>query len=134
MPVVVARGSSWRGFRSAPRPHLVEACHGCGRALASGGMLVLMRATLTATWSLFAMLARFHILRCLRRLAHPRNLLPDQLLDRSDALAVGGRDDGDRGAASPRAPRAADTVHIILGMVRNATSEATSNVTSFLRN
>src|SRR5207248_2558527 len=107
MPIVVARGSSWRGFCSAPGPHLVEAGHGRGRALASGGMLVLMRATLATTWSLLAVLARFHILGCLRRLAHPRNLLPDQLLDRSDALAVGGRDDGDRGdaTANDAAPR-----------------------------
>src|SRR4051812_31067494 len=36
------------------------------------------------------------ILGCCRRLAHPRNALTNQLLNRGHRLAVGRRDDGDR--------------------------------------
>src|SRR5215471_6443759 len=58
-----------------------------------------------------------------RLFAHPRNGLPDQLLDRRDAPAVGGGNDGDGGAAASGAPGAADAMHVIVGVMRDVEVE-----------
>ena len=58
-----------------------------------------------------------------RLLAHPRDGLADQLLDRRDALLVGRRDHGDGGAAAPGAPGTADAVDVVVGMVRHVEIE-----------
>src|SRR5262245_3486017 len=119
----------------AARPHLVEACHRRGVIVAMGGAFVLMLAVAAvAVVTLmarafggriltgvalavpacfpalaFRMLSFRTLLRGRVRLfAHPGDGLPDQLLDRRDASGVGGRDDGDGGAAASRAPGAAD--------------------------
>src|SRR6516165_5154737 len=119
-------------------PHLVEAGHRRGGVLAPRRALLLMLAvaavamvTLMArafgrrvlTGAALAVLAGFRALpfrmpsfrtllrHRVRRFAHPRDGLADQLLDRRDASAVGGRDDGDGGAAASGAPGAADAMH-----------------------
>src|SRR5260370_30444789 len=118
MSAVIGRRRAGRGFSRTPRPHLVEAGHRRDGAFGSGRALATMSAA--AAVALFAaVLVRFRALGCLRRLAHPGNALPDQFLDRGNALAVSGRNDSDRGAASPGAPGAADAVDIIVGMVRD---------------
>src|SRR5262249_57818474 len=104
MSAVLGMTRAWRGFRGTSRTHLIEAGDRRGPALARGGMLVSMRATLAAACSPLAVLARFHILGCFRRLSHPMNALPPLLLDRPHALAVSRRHHGDCGAASPAAP------------------------------
>jgi len=52
-----------------------------------------------------------------RRLAGPRDRLPDQLFDRADRFLVGWRDDGHRRAAAARTAGAADAMHIVVGMM-----------------
>src|SRR5215472_13219659 len=47
-----------------------------------------------------------------------RNGFADQRLDSGDGLAVLGRRDGIGTAVAPRASRAADAMHVVLGMVR----------------
>src|SRR5262249_52477480 len=49
--------------------------------------------------------------------------LADELLDRRDASAVSGRNDGDGGAAASGASGAADAMDVIVGMVRNVEIE-----------
>src|SRR5262249_3928792 len=72
----------------------------------------------------FCMLSFRTLLRGRVRLfAHPGDGLPDQLLDRRDASGVGGRDDGDGGAAASRAPAAADAMHVVVGMMRDVEVE-----------
>src|SRR5215831_10871905 len=58
-----------------------------------------------------------------RPIVHPRDGLADQLLDRRDVSAIGGRHDGDGGAAASRAPRAADAMDVIVGVVRDVEVE-----------
>src|SRR5262249_3421033 len=58
-----------------------------------------------------------------RLFAHPGDGLADQLLDRRDASAVSGRNDGDGGAAASGASGAADAMDVIVGMVRNVEIE-----------
>src|SRR5207302_11215715 len=58
-----------------------------------------------------------------RLFAHPRNGLADQLLDCRDASGVGGRNDGDRGAAASGAPGAADAMHVVVGVMRDVEVE-----------
>src|SRR5262249_34969748 len=128
----------------AARPHLVEAGHRRGSGVVSRRALVLLLAggavavgTLMARalWGRvpsggapavlapcralpFCMLSFRTFLRGRVRLfAHPGDGLPDQLLDRRDASAVGGRDDGDGGAAASGASGAADAMHVIVGVV-----------------
>src|SRR5690242_6790548 len=54
-----------------------------------------------------------------RRLAGPRDRLPDQLLDRADRFLVDGRHDGERHAAAAGAAGAADAMDIVVGMMRD---------------
>src|SRR5262249_9060986 len=108
----------------AARAHLVEAGHWCGAAIAPRRALVPMLAVVVRAFSgrvltpvALAVVACFRALSFgtvsfrmllggrVRLFAHPRNGLPDQLLDRRDAPAVGGRNDGDGGAPAARAPR-----------------------------
>src|SRR6266481_6036260 len=119
MSAVIGRRRAGRGFSRAPRPHLVEAGHRRDGAFGSGRALATMSAAAAVALFAVGVLVRFRALGCLRRLAHPGNALPDQLLDRGNALAVSGRNDSDRGAASPGAPGAADAVDILVGMVRD---------------
>src|SRR5215831_7048128 len=134
----------------AARPHLVEAGHRRGSVVVSRRALVLMLAvaavavvTLMArafggrvlTGVALAVLARCRALPfCMlsfrtflrgrvRLFAHPGDGLPDQLLDRRDASAVGGRDDGDGGAAASGASGAADAMHVIVGVMRDVEVE-----------
>ncbi len=58
-----------------------------------------------------------------RLFAHPGDGLPDQLLDRRDVFAVGGRNDGDGGAAASGAAGAADAMHVIVGVMRDVEVE-----------
>src|SRR5262249_31188844 len=58
-----------------------------------------------------------------RLFAHPGDGLPDQLLDRRDAPAIGGRHDGDGGAAASGTPGAADAMDVIVGVVRDVEVE-----------
>src|SRR5262249_7248226 len=135
-----------RRLAGAARQHLVEAGHPRGGGVAPCRGLVPMLAvaavagvTLIARglWGrglsgvVLAVLAGFRALpfrmpsfRTLlpghvRLLAHPGDGLADQLLDRRDASAVGGRDDGDGGAAASGASGAADAMDVIVGMVRD---------------
>src|SRR5262249_49491691 len=127
-------------------PRLVEAGHRRGGAVAPCRALVLMLAVAAvavvtlmarALWGrgpagvALAVLAGFRALpfrmpsfRTLLRgrvrlFAHPGDGLADQLLDRRDASAVSGRNDGDGGAAASGASGAADAMDVIVGMVRN---------------
>src|SRR5262245_52991117 len=131
-------------------PHLVEAGHRRGGVVAPCRALVLMLAvaavavvTLMArtfgrrviTGVALAVLAGFRALpfrmpgfRTLLRgrvrlFAHPRDGLADQILDRRDASAVSGRNDGDGGAAASGASGAADAVDVVVGMVRDVEVE-----------
>src|SRR5690349_12810385 len=121
MPAVVGMRRLGRGFSRPARPRLIEAGHRRADALALGGMLAAPTAAAAALLAFillaFVRIAGFAVLGCLRRLAHPRNALPDQLLDRRDALALGGRNDGDCGAAAPGPAGAADAMDVIVGMV-----------------
>src|SRR5215813_4531899 len=129
----------------AARQHLVEAGHRRGGVVAPCRALVLMLAvaavavvTLMArafggrvlTGVALAVLAGFRALSFrtllrgrVRLFAHPGDGLADQLLDRRDASAVGGRDDGDGGAAASGASGAADAMDVIVGMVRDVEGE-----------
>src|SRR5262245_26733627 len=124
MPAVLGMRGARRGFFRSPRSRLVEARHRRAGTLAPGGMLAAMPAAAAA--ALLAcvllacvLLAGFAVLGGLRRLAHPRDALPDQLLDRRDALAFGGRNDGDCGTAASGAAGAPDAMDVIVGMVRD---------------
>src|SRR5215471_1925717 len=123
----------------AARAHLVEAGHWCGGAIAPRRALVPMLAVAAVavvtlmvrafsgrvlTPVALAVVACFRVLSFgtvsfrmllrgrVRLFAHPGNGLPDQLLDRRDAPAVGGRHDGDGGAAPSGAPGAADAMDV----------------------
>src|SRR3954470_24032851 len=52
-----------------------------------------------------------------------RNALADQLLDRGNGFLVGRRNDRDRGAGASSAAGAADTMNVIVGMMRNVKIE-----------
>src|SRR5262249_21197146 len=119
MSAIVDMRGAGRWLRCMPRTHLIEASDRRGLAFASRRTLVPLPAATTATLIL-AVLARFRAFRWRRRLAHPRNALPNQLLNRRNALAVSRRNYGDCGAASPGA---ADAMHIIVGMVRHVEVE-----------
>src|SRR5262249_36568537 len=137
-------------FARAGRPHLVEARYRRGGVLAPRRALVLMLAVAAVAVVTFmarafgrrvltgvalAVLAGFRALpfrmpsfRTLLRgrvrlFAHPRDGLADQLLDRRDASAVSGRNDGDGGAAASGASGAADAVDVVVGMVRDGEVE-----------
>src|SRR6516225_11199076 len=129
----------------AARARLLEAGHRCGGApLPRGALGPVLALAAVAVVTLMvrafggrvltpvalAVLARFGVLflRTLRRgrvrlFAHPGDGLSDQLLDRRDASAVGGRDDGDGGAAASGAPGAADAMNVIVGVVRDVEVE-----------
>src|SRR5262249_17539808 len=128
MPAVVRLRRTGRGFSRPSRPRLVEAGTRRAGALALRGMLAAMPTAAAAALLAFVLLAfvrlaGFAALGCLRRLAHPRNALADQLLDRRDALALGGRNDGDCGTAASGAAGAADAMDVIVGMVRDVEIE-----------
>src|SRR5262249_2097857 len=134
----------------AARAHLVEAGHRGGGATAprrgrvampagaavSGGTLLVRRVSgRVLTPVALAVVACFRVLSFgtvsfrmllrgrVRLFAHPGNGLPDQLLDRRDAPAVGGRHDGDGGAAPSGAPGAADAMDVVVGGMRNVEVE-----------
>src|SRR5438067_8963860 len=132
MPAVVGLRRAGRGFFRPPRPRLVEAGHRRAGALAPRGMLAAMPTAAAALLAFvllafvllaFVRLAGFAVLGCLRRVAHPRNALPNQLLDRRDALALGGRNDGNCGTAASGAAGTADAMDVIVGMVRDVEIE-----------
>src|SRR5262245_65034184 len=50
---------------------------------------------------------------------HPGDALADEALNRADCLAVNGRDDCYRGAASAGATGSANSVHVVVGMMRH---------------
>src|SRR5262245_53706409 len=114
----------------ATRPYLVKPRHRSGGIVAPRRALVLMLAvtavavvTLMAralggrvlTGIALAVLVRLRVLGRVRLFAHPGDGLADQLLDRRDAPAVGGRDDGDGGAAASGAAGAGDGMDVIVG-------------------
>src|SRR2546428_3667981 len=134
----------------AVRPHLVETGHRRRDAVASRRALAPVLAvahvavftlvllavvvlalagrvlTRVALWVLApfgALFFRILLRGRVRLFAHPRNGLPDQLLDCPDASGVGGRNDGDRGAAASGAPGAADAMHIVVGVMRDVEVE-----------
>src|SRR5258708_5809207 len=88
---LVDSGNRWRRLRVAPR--------GVAAMPAGAGAALLVEG------------------RCRigggRRLAHPGYALADELLDRSDGLAVGRRHQGDRSAGAAGAPGAPDAMDII---------------------
>src|SRR6266516_1280510 len=90
-----------------------------GRVLTPAALAVLARfRALPLRMLSFRMLSfRMFLGGHVRLFAHPRNGLADQLLDRRDVSAVGGRNDGDGGAAASGAPGAADAMHVVVGMV-----------------
>src|SRR5262249_60765566 len=102
-----------------PRGGSAPRCRRGRRGLAVFAMLAAMAAAAAAALVVLAMLACFRGLGRARCLALPGDGLSDQLLDRGDALAVGGRNDGDCGAAPPGAAGAADAMHVIDGMMRH---------------
>src|SRR5262249_33121406 len=134
MPAVIAMADAGCRFRRAVWPHLVETGHRRGGAIAPGGMLAMPPAAALPLFAL-AVLARFPALAFrmlsfrtllrgrVRLFAHPGDGLADQLLGRRDASAVGGRDDGDGGAAASGASGAADAMDVIVGMVRDVEVE-----------
>src|SRR5262245_60095817 len=123
MPAVLRMRWARRGFSRSPWPRLVEAGHRRAGALARGGMLAAMLTAAAAALIAFVLLTGFAVLGWLRCLAHPRDALPDQLLDRRDALALGGCNDGDCGPAAAGAAGAADTLDGIVGMGRDVEIE-----------
>ena len=54
-----------------------------------------------------------------RQLVHPWNCLANQPLDGADGLAVDRRDDSDRSAAPARPAGAADTMNVIIRVMRH---------------
>src|SRR6516164_3935717 len=126
-------------------PRLLEAGHRRGAAaLPRGALVPVLAVAAVAVVTLMvrafggrvltpvalAVLTRFGVLflRTLRRgrvwlFAHPGDGLADQLLDHRDASAVGGRNDGDGGAAPSGTPGAADAMHIVVGVVRDVEVE-----------
>src|SRR5262249_8507124 len=139
MSAVVGMGRAGRGFRGAPRPHFVEAGHRrrggvapspvravflAVAAVAGLGLIGLVFARLALVVFAFAVVTRFRVPSFrmlmsgwLQLFAHPGDGLPDQLLNRRNALAVSRRNDGDCGPATPGAPGAADAMDIVVGMV-----------------
>src|SRR5262252_1639356 len=129
----------------AARARLLEAGHRRGGAVTPRGALVPMLAVAAVavvtlmvrafrgrvlTPVALAVLTRFGVLflRTLRRgrvrlFAHPWDGLSNQLLDRRDASAVGGRNDGDGGAAPSGASGAADAMHVVVGVMRDVEVE-----------
>src|SRR5436190_323410 len=110
-------------------PNQTSAC-GCGEsvklkpaAMPTAAAALLAFVLLAFVLLAFVRLAGFAVLGCLRRVAHPRNALPNQLLDRRDALALGGRNDGDCGTAASGAAGTADAMDVIVGMVRDVEIE-----------
>src|SRR5436309_9950578 len=63
-----------------------------------------------------------------RRLLHPGDGLPDQLFDRSHGLVVGGCHDRDRRAAASGAAGAADSVNVVVGVVRHVEIENMAHI------
>src|SRR6266851_9358728 len=63
------------------------------------------------------------ILSCARWLAHPRNGLADQFFNSRDAFLLGRRNHADGGTRPSRAPGAADTMDVIIGMMRDVEVE-----------
>src|SRR5262245_24811913 len=131
-------------------PHLVEAGHRRGGVLAPRRALVLMLAVAAVavvalvarafgrrilSGVALAVLARFPALAFrmlsfrtllrgrVRLFAHPGDGLADQLLDRRDASAVGGRNGGNGGAAASGASGGADAMDVIVGVVRDVEVE-----------
>src|SRR5262245_31220869 len=122
----------------ATRPYLVKPRHRRGGIVAPRRALVLMLAvtavavvTLMAralggrvlTGIALAVLARLRVLGRVRLFAHPGDGLADQLLDRRDAPAAAGRDDGDGGAAPSGAARAAHAMDVNVGVVPDVEAE-----------
>src|SRR5262249_58242255 len=126
-------------------PHLVEAGHRRGGVLARRWALLLMLAVAAVavvalvarafggrilSGVALAVLARFPALAFrmlsfrtplrgrVRLFAHPGDGLADQLLDRRDASAVGGRNDGDGGAPAAGGSRAAGATGRIVPVER----------------
>lgn len=62
------------------------------------------------------------------RFVQPRNGLADQPLDGVDRLAVDWGDDGDRSAAAPGSTGAADTVHVVICVMRYVEIEHVTNL------
>ena len=62
------------------------------------------------------------------RFAHPGDSLPGQLLDRRNRLAVLRRHNADSGAGASSACRTADTVHVVIGMVRHVEIEDMADI------
>src|SRR3974377_1543159 len=58
-----------------------------------------------------------------RRIAHPWDILTDQLFDGGNRLVVSRRDDGDGGTGKAGAAGAADAVDVVVGVVRNVEIE-----------
>src|SRR5262249_17492774 len=123
----------------AARARLLEAGHRRGGAVTPRGALVPMLAVAAvAVVTLMVRAFRGRVLtpvalavltlRTLRRgrvrlFAHPWDGLSDQLLDRRDASAVGGRNDGDGGAAPSGASGAAGAMHVVVGVMRGVEVE-----------
>src|ERR1700712_2655114 len=98
-------------------------------------------ATLGVTWSAFALLASA-VARTFAGAVFPRlfavgggfgadrkvtlgtrDRLPNQAFDRSDRLGIERGDDRDRGAGAAGASGTADTMHVIVGMMRDVEIE-----------
>src|SRR5262249_35145747 len=92
-----------------------------GRLLTAGGppVVACFRALSFGTVSFRMLSFRMVLGGRVRLFAHPGDGLPDQLLDRRDAPAIGGRHDGDGGAAASGTPGAADAMDVIVGVVRD---------------
>ena len=61
-------------------------------------------------------------------LAHPGDCLPGQFLDRRNRLAVLRRHNADGSAGASGTCRTADTVHVVIGMVRHVKIEHMADV------
>src|SRR5262245_54982697 len=59
---------------------------------------------------------------------HPRDALAGEALNRAGRLAINGRDDRYRGAAAAGATSSADSMHVVVGMMRYVEIQ---NVTDF---
>jgi hypothetical protein len=64
--------------------------------------------------------------RC--RLAHPRNGLTNELLDRGHRLVVGRSDNCDGGTASARATGATNTMNVVIGVMRDVEIEYVAHI------